>query len=201
MHFIALVALVGGVVVIERSWHLMVANRVDAAWLLAKVQVRLLADDRAAAIRFAEQHRSAVARVIRAGLRARRGRYRAEQAVREAQLEVLPALTNRMSWLSSLASLAMLLGLLGTIFGMIGGFHGCGGTVTADQRASVLAKSISIAINSSGFGLLIATPLLWARVFLRAQCDSVRADVALFGARIVNLVIAADEPRLAPSRG
>jgi biopolymer transport protein ExbB len=131
---------------------------------------------------------------MRAGLMAGIDRWRAQGAVQEEQLEVLPVLQRRIPLLSSLASIAMLIGLLGTIAGLIGGFHCGGAAVNADQRAVALAKSISIAINTTGFGLLVSIVLLSARVWLQSLSEGLVADVALYGARIVNLVTLATEP-------
>ena len=193
MHCIALTALIGGCVVLERAAVLLFRYDVNARRLWARVQGRMLAGDSAGALRMCTARSSAVARVVHAGLMAGVDRWRAEGAVRETVLEIKPALFRRVTLLSSLASIAMLLGLLGTIFGMIGGFH-CAATVSADQRATALAKSISLTINTTGFGLLVAIPLLAAQIWLRALRDRLAADLELFGARVVNLVCTMTDP-------
>jgi biopolymer transport protein ExbB/TolQ len=55
------------------------------------------------------------------------------------------------------ANIATLLGLLGTIFGLQDAFRAL---TAADpsQKASVLAKGIAIAMNTTALGLMIAIP-------------------------------------------
>ena len=194
MHAILAVAVVGFVLVLERFWRLWAGQRVDVRRLMALVQGRVLAGDTRAALRLVPKSRSYIRRVVRAGLMAGVASHRAEAAVHEERLIVEPQLTKWLPTLSSLAGLAMLIGLLGTIFGMIGGFH-CGmATVSADQRAAALAKQIAIAIHTTGFGILVGVGLLSARLLLQIRADSLARDVALCGARVVNLVRVAVEP-------
>lgn len=194
MHAILAVAVVGFAVVLERFWRLWAGQRVDMRRLMALVQGRILAGDTKAALRLVPESRSYIRRVVRAGLMAGVASHRAEAAVHEERLLVEPQLTRWLPTLSSLANLAMFIGLLGTIFGMIGGFH-CGGTMTtAAQRSAALSKQIAIAIHTTGFGILVGVGLLSARLFLQLRADSLARDVALCGARVVNLVRVAVEP-------
>ena len=193
MHAILAVAIVGFVLVIERYWRLWAGQRVDVRRLMALVQGRILAGDTKAALRLVPESRSYVRRVVRAGLMAGVATHRAEAAVHEERLCVEPQLRRWLPTLSSLATIAMLIGLLGTIFGMIGGFC-TPATVSADQRAAALSKEIAIAIHTTGFGILVGVTLLSARLFLQTRSDNLARDVALCGARVVNLVRVAAEP-------
>lgn len=194
MHFILAIGCVGMVVVLERACRLGSWLRVDAARLGALVRARVLGGDTAGALRLCAARPSPVARVLHAGVKASVDRARAEAAVREALLEVVPALTRRLPVLSSRANLALLVGLLGTVFGMIEGFS-CGGPpVTADQRAAALAKSISIAVNTSGFGLAVAVTLLVARLALVHAAEKLSSDLATCTAKFLGIVAVAREP-------
>ncbi|MBL4688952.1 MAG: MotA/TolQ/ExbB proton channel family protein [Nannocystaceae bacterium] len=195
MHVILMIAIVGAAVVAERAWQLLIRCNVDAGRLLSGVQALMFVGDTAGALRLCSIRPSAAARVIRAGVVAGIDRWRAEAAVREAQMQVMPVLTRRIASLSSLASLAMLVGLLGTIFGLVQGFR-CGGGahLSAEHRSAALAQSISIAINTTGFGILVAAALLSARLWLATVRDRLVADVALVGAKVMNLVTGLNEP-------
>ena len=199
MHAILAVAAIGFALVLERFWRLWVGQRVDVRRLMALVQGRILAGDTTAALRLVPESRSYIRRVVRAGLMAGVASHRAEAAVHEERLLVEPQLTRWLPTLSSLASLAMLIGLLGTIFGMIGGFQCSMANVTVAQRSAALSMQIAIAIHTTGFGILVGVGLLSARLFLQIRADSLARDVALCGARVVNLVRVAVEPVPLPS--
>ena len=78
--------------------------------------------------------------------------------VMEFHTEVIAALENRLSTISTIVRMGPLLGLLGTVASMIGAFGRIGG---AEKVApSVLANDISLALWATGSGLLIATPMM-----------------------------------------
>ena len=78
--------------------------------------------------------------------------------VMEFHTEVIAALENRLSTISTIVRMGPLLGLLGTVASMIGAFGRIGGS--AKVAPSVLANDISLALWATGSGLLIATPLM-----------------------------------------
>ncbi len=81
-----------------------------------------------------------------------------QMLVMEFHTEVIAALENRLSTISTIVRMGPLLGLLGTVASMIGAFGRIGGS---DKVApSVLANDISLALWATGSGLLIATPLM-----------------------------------------
>ena len=81
-----------------------------------------------------------------------------QMLVMEFHTEVIAALENRLSTISTIVRMGPLLGLLGTVASMIGAFGRIGG---AEKVApSVLANDISLALWATGAGLLIATPLM-----------------------------------------
>ena len=67
--------------------------------------------------------------------------------------------------LSGLASLATLLGLLGTVMGLIDAF-----TVVADappdQKSVLLTRAISVAMNCTAFGLMVAIPAMFFQMLV-----------------------------------
>ena len=197
MPWIALVAVIGIGVVLERSVALWSRSRLDVPETLRRVRLRLMVGDVEGAWRACGRTRSPVARVLRAGLTAGPDRWRAEAAVRQVQMGEAPAITRRLTLLSALASIAALLGMLGTVFGLIMGSH-CS-PETADQRAARIALAIAAAVGTSGFGLLVAIPLLAARLWLGAFRDRLEAEVALYGAKIVSLVVLFDGRHLVPN--
>lgn len=189
MHAILAMAVLGLALVLERSWRLVVGQNVDVRRLMPRVQSCLLAGDTAGALRLCPPSRSVVHRVIRAGLMEGVDPERAAAAVREEQRCLEPGLRRWLPALSSIASIAMMIGLLGTILSLIGGFHQCAmAYMSAAQRAAALAKGISIAIHTTGFGILVGILMLSARLWLVHTCEKLLADMALCGAKVVNLI-------------
>lgn len=199
MHVILGLAVLGALLVIERTWRLCIGQDADPRRLMAQVQSALLAGDTEAALRSCGRSAD-VHRIVRAGLRHGLDPRRAEAAVREQWFALEPSLRRWLPTLSSIAGLAMLVGFLGTVFGLIGGFH-CG-VVSAEARAGAIARSISIAIHTSGFGILVGVGLLSARLVLVNASEKLVGDVALCGIKLVNLIrtIAAPPPGSQPAR-
>lgn len=82
-----------------------------------------------------------------------------EMAMEEGLLEAIPRLEQRTPYLATFANIATLLGLLGTILGLISGFTAVASADPA-QKADLLSASISVAMNTTAFGLMTAIPLL-----------------------------------------
>ena len=82
-----------------------------------------------------------------------------EIAMEESLMEIIPQLEKRTPYVALLSNIATLLGLLGTIMGLIQAF-----TAVADanpaEKADLLSASISVAMNTTAFGLMSAIPLL-----------------------------------------
>lgn len=76
----------------------------------------------------------------------------------------------RTGFLAMFGNVATLLGLLGTISGMIHSFAAVASASPAD-RATMLSKGISEAMNCTAFGLLVAIPALVAYAFFQNKTD------------------------------
>jgi biopolymer transport protein ExbB/TolQ len=194
MHAIFAIGCVGFAVAIEGAWSLLVRLDGDARRLRSVVESRFVDGDTKGAVQACVGRSSAVARILRAGLMASVDRDRTRAAVREAQLQIEVLVRRRLPMLSTLAGLAILVGLLGTVFGLISGFS-CPVTVSADQRAAALARSLGIAVHTTGFGLLVAIPLLVARLVVFTAAEKIKGDVAHTGAWIVDLVAHVRAPK------
>ena len=107
----------------------------------------------------------------------------------ETILETVPAMDKHLWVLDTAVTLGPLMGLLGTIFGMIEAFNAVA-TVAADQRSQALAKGISIAINTTGLGLMVAIPLLASQVFIQNLAKKITDEVDLYAVKLENLLAA-----------
>lgn len=131
-----------------------------------------------------------------------------EKAMEESLLEIIPRLEKRTHYLSSLANIAMLSGLLGTIIGLIQAFSSIA-TANPAEKASLLAASISVAMNNTASGLFVAITLLLCHMFLEAKTTSVIDSLEIAAVKFLNSVVErrqepegnAPAPRGMPQRG
>ena len=106
--------------------------------------------------------KSTISKMLGMGLSRHSGVRRREDmeiAMEESMMEIIPQLEKRTPYVALLSNIATLLGLLGTIMGLIQAF-----TAVADanpaEKADLLSASISVAMNTTAFGLMSAIPLL-----------------------------------------
>ena len=106
--------------------------------------------------------KSTISKMLGMGLSRQSGVRRREDmeiAMEESLMEIIPQLEKRTPYVALLSNIATLLGLLGTIMGLIQAF-----TAVADanpaEKADLLSASISVAMNTTAFGLMSAIPLL-----------------------------------------
>jgi len=82
-----------------------------------------------------------------------------EMAMEEVMMETIPRLEKRTHYIAMFANIATLLGLLGTITGLIKAFTAVA-QVDPSLKAEILSSSISVAMNTTAFGLGVAIPLI-----------------------------------------
>ena len=88
-----------------------------------------------------------------------------EELVGISAIHSVRRLSRRTSVISTLANVVTLLGLLGTIMGLIQSFAATAQATGAD-KSTLLSESVSVAMNTTAFGLMIAIPLLLVYVFI-----------------------------------
>ncbi|MCY1060394.1 MULTISPECIES: MotA/TolQ/ExbB proton channel family protein [Nannocystis] len=191
MHPIAVCAVLGAGVMIERFIFLFFRFNINGAQFFNQIQKLVMANNIDRAIKLCNAaDKAALARVMKAGLtRANKSESDIAAAIEEAMLEIGPAISKRISMIAAVANIATLLGLLGTIFGMIEAFDAVA-VAAADQRSQALAKGISIAINTTGFGLMVAIPLLSAQVFIQGLAKKIADEADLYAVKLENLLAA-----------
>lgn len=191
MHPIALVSVVGFAIVIERVIFLFFKYNINAPQFMAQVQKLVMANNIDRAIKLCNAAPSAaLPRVIKAGLtRANKGELEINNAIEEATLEVVPLVTKRTGTLSAVANIATLLGLLGTIQGLIDAFAAVA-SAPPDMKSQMLTQAISIAMNTTAFGLIVAIPLLAAYVFLSGTTKKILDEIDQYSVKLINLLVA-----------
>jgi biopolymer transport protein ExbB len=81
-------------------------------------------------------------------------------------------LMQRVNFLNLCGSIAPMLGLMGTVTGMVDAFAGLASS-TGAEKAQMLALSISQALYTTAFGLLISVPAILAFTFVRNNASKI----------------------------
>ena len=142
------------------------------------------------ALEYATNSNSAIGRILAYGLsKVGEGRRHddLEMAMEEGMMEVLPRLEKRTPYLATFANIATLLGLLGTIMGLIKAFTAVA-NVDPSEKANLLSASISVAMNTTAFGLMAAIPLLLLFTFLQTKTTEIVDSIEMASVKFVNLI-------------
>ena len=110
-----------------------------------------------------------------------------EKAMEESLMEVMPRLEKRTHYLATFANIATLLGLLGTIIGLINAFTAVASANPA-EKADLLSASISVAMNTTAFGLMVAIPLLLLHTVLQSKTTNIVDSLEMASVKFLNAV-------------
>jgi biopolymer transport protein ExbB/TolQ len=185
-------SVIGLGIIIERFIFLYFKYNINASAFMAQIQKLVMANNIDRAIKLCNAAPSAaLPRVIKAGLtRANKGPDEIQNAVEEATLEIVPIVTKRTTVLQQIANIATLLGLLGTILGLIAAFEALKNpNIPADQRQSMLAGGIAMAMNTTAFGLIVAIPCLIFQVFLTSVTKKIIDEIDQYSVKLENLLV------------
>lgn len=135
--------------------------------------------------------KAAIATVLNYGiarLASARRRDDVEKAMDESLLEIIPRIEKRTHYLQALANIGMLIGLLGTVVGLIAAFASIANANPA-EKASLLAASISVAMNNTASGLFVAVTLLLTHMFLEAKSTKLIDSLEIASVKFLNSVV------------
>ena len=140
------------------------------------------------AIAYCDVLSTPLTRIVKAGMiAAPHSDEQTQASMDEASLRELPRLEKRTGYLAMLGNVATLIGLFGTILGLI---HAFAAVAKADpsEKASLLAKSISEAMNNTALGLGIAIPALIMFSVYQGRTQHMVDDINEAAVTILNLV-------------
>jgi biopolymer transport protein ExbB len=189
MYPILIVFAVGAAIAIERFATLsMITRKNEGAW---KTLQPLLNDgnfDEARELTAKEE--SLMARILNLGL-SRQGAVRrredVEIAMEEGMVEVIPQLEKRTPYVALASNIATLLGLLGTIMGLIQAFTAVANANPA-EKADLLSASISVAMNTTAFGLMVGIPLLVVHTILMSKTNEIVDGLEMASVKALNVI-------------
>lgn len=190
MYPIALVLVLGLAIAVERYIYLTLARQSNRSAFDKEILPLLKKGDFASALKRANASKAAIAAMIGAGLSrllSKSKREEVEYALEEGLMETLPRLEKRTQYLATLANVSTLLGLLGTIIGLIAAFTAVANADPA-EKASLLSQSISVAMNTTAFGLISAIPLLLFHAILQTKTNELVDSFEMAGVKLLNLI-------------
>jgi biopolymer transport protein ExbB len=189
MYPILLVFAVGVAIAIERFVTLtLVTSENQSVW--DKVQPLLLEGEFEQARKMTDENQSTISKVLSMGL-ARQGAVRRREdieiAMEESMMEIIPQLEKRTPYVALASNVATLLGLLGTIMGLIQAFTAVANANPA-EKADLLSASISVAMNTTAFGLMVAIPLLVTHVVLTSKTGQIVDSLEMASVKTLNVL-------------
>jgi biopolymer transport protein ExbB len=191
MYPILLVFAVGTAIAIERYVTLtLVRRKNESSWRELQPALNQGEFDKARAM--TDKDSSTISRLLGTGL-ARQGAVRrredVEIAMEESMMEIIPQLEKRTAYVALGANIATLLGLLGTIIGLIQAFTAVANANPA-EKADLLSASISVAMNTTAFGLIVAIPLLVTHSVLTAKTGEIVDSLEMASVKALNVISA-----------
>jgi biopolymer transport protein ExbB len=191
MYPILLVSVVGLAIALERIIYMSAAGSVKKDEFLDRVNGYILQGNLDRAVAICSQVNSPLTKIVKAGLMAIVSNKDAEEvqtAMDAVALREVPRIEKRTGLLAMLSNMATLLGLLGTITGLIGAF-GAVANVSPSEKATLLANSISEAMNCTAFGLITAIPLLAIFGYLQTRQQTLVDDVHEAAVATLNFIL------------
>jgi biopolymer transport protein ExbB len=189
MYPILIVFAVGAAIAIERYVTLTIVKaKNQSVW--SKVQPALMNGEFEEARELTSEDDSVISKLLNMGL-ARQGAVRRREdieiAMEESMMEIIPQLEKRTPYVALASSIATLLGLLGTIMGLISAFTAVANANPA-EKADLLSASISVAMNTTAFGLMVAIPLLITSSILTAKTGQIVDSLEMASVKALNVI-------------
>lgn len=189
MYPIVVVLALGVAIAAERYIYLTTARATNQrVW--KKVMPMLMEGNYSQAVATTEKSKAALSRILRYGLDRASSDVRrddVEVAMEEGLMETVPRLEKRTHYLATFANIATLLGLLGTIMGLIQAFTAVANANPA-EKADMLSASISVAMNTTAFGLMAAIPLLLIYTVLQTKTTELVDSLEMASVKFLNIL-------------
>ncbi len=190
MYFILVILALGIAIAIERYIYLSAAKS-GSRKMWNSLVPELQSGNFDKATEMASSSKAAIASMMSYGLaqikQRTNHRDEIETAMEEGLMEVIPRLERRTHYLATLANIATLMGLLGTIMGLIQAFTAVA-SADPSQKADLLSSSISVAMNTTAFGLMTAIPLLLIHALLTTKTTEVVDSLEMAAVKFLNII-------------
>ena len=196
--FMWAILVVGGFMVaiaVERIYFIYMQSNINALRFMTKIRRLIEAKDYKRAINLCRTvPGKALPTIVLAGLtkasKMETPNFRAIQnAVDEGTLETIPKLQARTNYLAMIGNISTLIGLMGTIYGLILAFRSIEAPgIDAAEKGRLLAHGISVAMNTTLFGLAVAIPAILAYTILHNKTTQIIDEIDEHTVKLINLM-------------
>jgi biopolymer transport protein ExbB/TolQ len=179
-----------GVAIAAERWVYLTITTTKNKALWNAVTPFLKAGNFAGAMQVTSKSQAIIGQIMTYGLnrvRSARRREDVEQAMEESLMEVLPRLEKRTHYLATFANMATLMGLLGTIIGLIDAFTAVSNANPA-EKAELLSASISIGMNCTAFGVMVAIPMVLVHSLLQTKTTEIVDSLEMASVKFLNAI-------------
>ena len=186
---ILLVFFIGMGICAERWYHLS-RTKLKSRNMWNQLQPVLVEGEFDKARNMVDKDDSALSKMLSMGLVVHgtgRRRQDIEIAMEESMMEIIPDLEQRTPYVALFSNIATLLGLLGTIMGLIEAFTAVANANPA-EKADLLSASISVAMNTTAFGLIAAIPLLIMHAMLTTTTAQIVDSLEMASVKALNII-------------
>ncbi|MFQ5648898.1 MAG: MotA/TolQ/ExbB proton channel family protein [bacterium] len=189
MYVILATLILAVAIIVERFTYIAVKNRIDTMKFVSRIVELVKNGSIGNAIELCNMSRAALPVITGAGLRAYgKSPKDIQNAFELAAMSEIPKLERRTHYLSMIANVATLLGLLGTIIGLIQSFQAVA-AADSSQKAALLSAGISVAMNTTAFGLIVAIPCMVCHAYIQAKTNTIIDEINENVARIYQKII------------
>ena len=184
MYVILFALLLGIVIIIERIIYVRFKSRIDTETFVNNIIEFIKKGNVNKAMEYCSMSNAALPKITKAGLEEHdKSASDIQNAMELAAMSEIPKLEKRTPYLSMIANVATLLGLLGTILGLIGAFSSVAHADAAD-KATLLTAGISLAMNTTAFGIIAAIPCLVGYSYLVEKTNELVDEINENAARL-----------------
>ncbi len=183
MYIILFALILGIAIIIDRIIAIRFKNRIDTETFVNRLIELVRGGNIQRAIEFCNMSEAALPRIARAGWKSTtipRPASKCHGTVGDGEI---PKIEKRTNYLNMIANVATLLGLLGTILGLINSFAAVAHADAAD-KAALLSAGISLAMNTTAFGLITAIPCMIGYTYLVEKTNEIVDEINENVARI-----------------
>ncbi len=183
-------------VILERLFYYFIHCRINAKALLTQITRLVRNGDVEKARQLCAKTKTPLSSILESALwhfQQQEPDHEIQNAVDEIALRELPRIQRRTHYLSLFANIATLLGLLGTIFGLQQAF-GALSAADPSQKATVLARGIAIAMNTTALGLIVAVPCMIFFSILGSKANTIIEEIDESSVRLLNFLYAQRRP-------
>lgn len=186
---IVITGIFAATIIMERAMALFFRYSMDSKHFMGQIEALLARGNVQGALDLcASNSKALIANVVKTALlRATRDESEIKMSVEVALIEASGLVSRRIGYLAMIANVATLFGLLGTIAGLISSFEAVA-SADAATKQSLLASGISVSMNATALGLVVAIPTMIAFSVLNSRSNRIMDELEKAAGRVIALL-------------